>query len=64
MGPNTLGAFIAQSFFKRNYKKIDKLVLINAIPPKGRYSKKERRHVRLFALLLKIVPEKLAKKSC
>ena len=57
----SFGAFIAQSFFKRNYKKVDKMVLINAIPPKGRYTKKDRRQVKLFELLLKIVPEKLAK---
>jgi len=58
----SFGAFIAQSFFKRNYKVIDKIILINAIPPKGRYSKKDKLQVRLFTLLLKIVPEKLAKK--
>ncbi len=58
----SFGAFIAQSFFRRNYKIIDKLVLVNAIPPKGQYSKKDRRQLRLFTLLLKIVPEKLAKK--
>ncbi|MCD6518084.1 MAG: alpha/beta hydrolase [Candidatus Aminicenantes bacterium] len=58
----SFGAFIAQSFFKRNYKIVDKMVLINAIPPKGRYTKKDRRQVRLFTLLLKVVPEKLAKK--
>lgn len=58
----SFGAFIAQSFFKRNYKMIDKLVLINAIPPKGPYSKKDRRQLRFFVLLLKIIPEILAKK--
>jgi pimeloyl-ACP methyl ester carboxylesterase len=58
----SFGAFIAQSFFKRNYKIIDKMVLINAVPPKGQYSKKDRHQVRLFTLLLKLAPENLAKK--
>lgn len=58
----SFGAFIAQSFFKRNYKIIDKLVLINAIPPKGRYTRKERILLRFFTFFLKRVPEKLAKK--
>jgi len=58
----SFGAYIAQSFFKRNYQTVDKMVLVNAIPPKGRYTKKDRRHVKLFELLLKVVPDKLAKK--
>lgn len=58
----SFGAFIAQSYFRRNYEKIDRLVLINGIPPKGEYTKKDKRDVRLFRLMFKIIPEKLAKK--
>ncbi len=58
----SFGAFIAQSYFRRNFNKIDRLVLTNGIPPKGEYSRKDHRYVRLFKLLFKIMPERVAKK--
>jgi len=58
----SFGAYIAQSFFKEHYKKIKKMILVNGIPSKGEYTKKDMRFVRLFKFLLKIIPEKLAKR--
>ena len=58
----SFGAYIAQAYFKRNYAKIDRLILINGIPPKKEYTKKDQRYVRLFKLIFKIIPETLAKK--
>jgi len=58
----SFGAFIAQSYFRRNYKKIDRMVLNNAIPPKGKYSNKDKRYIKLFKFFFRIISEKLAKK--
>ena len=58
----SFGAFIAQAYFRRNYTKIDRMVLINEIPPKKEYTKKDHRYVKLFKIIFKIIPEKLAKK--
>ncbi|MHA1670232.1 MAG: alpha/beta fold hydrolase [Promethearchaeota archaeon] len=30
----SFGAYIAQAYFKRNYEKVERMVLINGIPPK------------------------------